>query len=155
MIINFRHKGLKRFFETGEQRGIPAQYANQIRRQLDLLNAAKVPEDLNLPEKMRESPILNRVAVGGGGSSEDILPAAGLSQTELAARIGVSRKIISEILHERRPVTIDLAHRLARVFRTTPELWVNLQQAVDLWDELQAHKDEYEKIKPIETGEAA
>lgn len=86
---------------------------------------------------------------------EDILPAAGLSQTELAARIGVSRKIISEILHERRPVTIDLAHRLARVFRTTPELWVNLQQAVDLWDELQAHKDEYEKIKPIETGEAA
>lgn len=49
MIISFRPKGLKRFFETGDQRGIPAQYANRIRRQLDLLNAAKVLEDLNLP----------------------------------------------------------------------------------------------------------
>ena len=49
MIRSFRHKGLKRFFETGDQRGIPAQQATRIRRQLDYLNAAKQVEDMNLP----------------------------------------------------------------------------------------------------------
>lgn len=86
---------------------------------------------------------------------EDILPELGMTQTEFAEWIGVSRRTISEIIHERRPVTIDLAHRLARVFSTTPELWLNLQQAVDLWDELQTHKAEYDKIKPLKTGKVA
>ena len=49
MIRSFRHKGLKRFFETGDRRGIPAQHAARVRRQLDYLNAAKQVEDLNLP----------------------------------------------------------------------------------------------------------
>lgn len=86
---------------------------------------------------------------------EDILPAAEISQSELAARIGVSRRTINEIVHERRPVTIDLAHRLARLFSTTPEFWLKLQQAVDLWDELETKQAEYEKIQPLEKGKAA
>jgi toxin HigB-1 len=49
MIKSFRHKGLKRFFETGDQRGIPAQFANRIRRQLDVINAAKIIDDIDLP----------------------------------------------------------------------------------------------------------
>lgn len=49
MIVSFRHKGLKRFFETGDQRGVPSQYAARIRRQLDYLDAAVVVEDMDLP----------------------------------------------------------------------------------------------------------
>lgn len=49
MIESFRHKGLKRFFETGDQRGIPAQHASRIRRQLDQLDAADRVEDMNIP----------------------------------------------------------------------------------------------------------
>lgn len=49
MILSFRHKGLKRFFETGDQRGIPAQHAARIRRQLDVIDAATVIEDIDLP----------------------------------------------------------------------------------------------------------
>jgi addiction module HigA family antidote len=45
---------------------------------------------------------------------EDVLPAAGLTQDKLARLLGVSRRTVSEILHERRPVTTDMAHRLAR-----------------------------------------
>ena len=47
---------------------------------------------------------------------EDVLPAAGLTQDKLARLLGVSRRTVSEILHERRPVTTDMAHRLARAF---------------------------------------
>jgi len=49
MIRSFRHKGLERFFSRGNHRGIPAQYAAKLERQLDRLEAAAVPEDMNLP----------------------------------------------------------------------------------------------------------
>jgi len=49
MIRTFRHKGLRRFFESSDHRGIPPESADRIRRVLDRLDAAKVPEDMNLP----------------------------------------------------------------------------------------------------------
>lgn len=86
---------------------------------------------------------------------EDVLPAAGLTQDKLAQLLGVSRRTISEILHERRPVTTDMAHRLARAFGTSPEMWLGLQQDVDLWDTHHARRKEYERIKRVPTPKAA
>lgn len=80
---------------------------------------------------------------------EVILPAAGISQTELANMIGVSRRAISELCQEKRSLSVDMAHRLARVFNTSLESWLNMQIAVDVWDELKAHKREYDRIKPL------
>jgi addiction module HigA family antidote len=60
---------------------------------------------------------------------EETLPAVGLSQAELADRLGVSRRTVNDLVHERRSVNPDLAHRLARVFDTTPEFWLRLQEA--------------------------
>ena len=80
---------------------------------------------------------------------ESILPAAGLTQEALAARIGVSRRTINEILREKRSVSADMAHRLARFFNTTPELWLGLQLDVDLWKARQTAEMEYAKIKPL------
>ncbi|HJR08087.1 MAG TPA: HigA family addiction module antitoxin [Pyrinomonadaceae bacterium] len=77
----------------------------------------------------------------------DILPDSGLTQTDLARLTGVSRRTINEIINERRQVSVDMAHRLSCVFGTTPELWLNLQRDVDIWDSMQAHKDEYERIR--------
>ena len=86
---------------------------------------------------------------------EEILPASGLTQMELARVAGVSRRTISEIVHERRPVTTDTAHRFARVFGTTPEFWLNLQQAVDVWDALAANRKKYDRIRPLFKGKVA
>ena len=49
MIQSFRHKGLHRFFVKGDYRGIPAQHAARMERQLDRLDAATKPEDMDLP----------------------------------------------------------------------------------------------------------
>lgn len=65
---------------------------------------------------------------------EDVLPALKMSQTELAKRLKVSRLTVSELLHEKRAVTPDMALRLARLLGTTPESWLNMQQALDLWE---------------------
>lgn len=80
---------------------------------------------------------------------EETLPATGLTPSELASRLAVSRRGINELLQERRAVKPDLAHRLARVFRTTPEFWLRLQEAVDIWDAWQANRQEYDRLKPL------
>jgi antitoxin HigA-1 len=86
---------------------------------------------------------------------EDVLPAAGLTQAELARRLNVPRSAVSALLRERRAVTPDLALRLARAFNTTPELWLNMQQAVDVWETFEANRAAYSKIKPLRGERAA
>lgn len=83
---------------------------------------------------------------------EEILPSAELTQAELALRLGVSRRSINDLLNERRSLTADMAHRLARVFKTTPEFWLNLQQAVDIWETLAANQQEYSKLQPLKAA---
>ena len=49
MITRFRHKGLARFFETGDTRGINAQHAAWLRVLLTALNVSSDPSGMNLP----------------------------------------------------------------------------------------------------------
>jgi proteic killer suppression protein len=49
MIKTFRHKGLQAFFETNSKAGIQPHHAPRLSRQLDRLDEAKAPEDMNLP----------------------------------------------------------------------------------------------------------
>lgn len=49
MIRSFRHRGLDRFFRRSDYRGIPAQFASRLERMLDRLDAAREPNDMNLP----------------------------------------------------------------------------------------------------------
>ncbi len=48
-IKGFRHRGLKRFFATGNKAGIQAKHADRLRLILGRLNAASDPRDMNLP----------------------------------------------------------------------------------------------------------
>jgi addiction module HigA family antidote len=56
-----------------------------------------------------------------------------LTVSQAAVALGVSRKTVSKIVNQRGDVTPDMALRLAKAFRTTPELWLNLQRNYDLW----------------------
>lgn len=49
MIESFKHKGLKKFFETGSTVAINPQHSRRLKIILQLLNAAVVPEDMNMP----------------------------------------------------------------------------------------------------------
>ena len=91
----------------------------------------------------------------GEALREDIMPAAGINQSQLAKALGVSRLTISEIVLQKRAVTPDLAIRLAKYFRTSPDLWIGLQMDVDLWDAMQANREAYDYIKPLKRKPAA
>lgn len=85
----------------------------------------------------------------------DVMPEIGISQGEFANLLGVSRRTVNEILQERRSVTVDMAHRLARVLNTSPDVWLGLQLDVDIWDAQQERKSEYDRIKPLFIDKAA
>lgn len=80
----------------------------------------------------------------------DVLPALDLTQREFAERLGVSRLSVSEILHEKRTVTPDMAIRLGKLLGNGPEIWLRLQQAVDVWTLEQ--RGGYEKVKRMEAA---
>ena len=57
----------------------------------------------------------------------------GLSITEAAEALGVSRKTLSSILNGRAGISPEMAVRLSIAFETTAESWINLQSQYDLW----------------------
>jgi len=79
---------------------------------------------------------------------EDVLPALGMTQAEFAQRLGVSRLSVSDLLHEKRVMTPEMAARVAKLLNTTPESWLRMQEAVDLW-EVQQKPEKLAGIKPI------
>ena len=79
---------------------------------------------------------------------EDVLPTLKMTQTELAQRLGVSRLTVLELLHEKRGITPEMALRVAKLLNTTPESWLRMQQAVDLWD-VQQQPEKLANIKPL------
>jgi addiction module HigA family antidote len=102
---------------------------------------------------MNQTAILNgrkrRPTHPGELIREDILPNLPMSQAELALLAGVSRQTLSQLLAEKRSISIDLAYRLGRLFKMDGATFVRMQEAVDVWDTLQKNRQEYEKIKPV------
>ena len=49
MVVSFKHKGLERFFKTGNQSGIQSNHARRLQLILGRLNASTKPQDMNLP----------------------------------------------------------------------------------------------------------
>lgn len=83
---------------------------------------------------------------------EDFMPAYGLSVTTLAETLGVSRQTVNELMRERRALSPAMALRLSRLFGNSPEFWLNVQRAVDLW---QAEKELEKDLDRIRTLKAA
>jgi len=79
---------------------------------------------------------------------EDVLPALKMSQSELAKRLGVSRLSVSELLLEKRAMSPDMAVRVGRLTNTTPDSWLRMQTAIDLWA-LERDPKRYRHIDPI------
>jgi addiction module HigA family antidote len=63
---------------------------------------------------------------------ENVLPEAGLSVSAAAAALGVSRQMLHDILAEKRPLSAVMCLRIAKLFGSTPEMWMSLQSTYDL-----------------------
>jgi addiction module HigA family antidote len=63
---------------------------------------------------------------------EEYIKPLELTQAALAKELGISTNRLNELVKGKRGITADTALRLARRFRTSPELWMNLQSAYEL-----------------------
>jgi len=79
----------------------------------------------------------------------DVLPALKMSQTEFADRLGVSRLTVSELLHEKRELSTEMALRLSKLLDTTPESWLGMQAAVNLWETRRDESAALASVKPL------
>lgn len=78
---------------------------------------------------------------------EDVLPALRITQKEFADLLGVSRLTVSELLHEKRALTPDMAMRLGKLLGNGPEIWLRMQLTLDLWE--LAQQGGYENIRAL------
>ena len=75
---------------------------------------------------------------------EEFMVPLGISQNQLGRDLGVPITRINEIVNGKRAITVDTAMRLSVYFRTTPEVWLNLQQRYDIEC---AHRDLLPELK--------
>ncbi len=85
---------------------------------------------------------------------EDVLPGLDVSQSKLAELMGVSRLSVSQLIHEHRSLTPDMAMRLERLLGTSAESWLRMQEAVDLWEARQ-QPEKFATIKRLQPLAAA
>lgn len=84
---------------------------------------------------------------------EDFLVPLGITQKDAAERLRMSYPRMNEIVKGKRSVTPDTALRFARFTGTEPEFWLNLQQAVDLWDALHSKQAAVlDDIQPVQVA---
>jgi len=82
---------------------------------------------------------------------EDIIKPLGLSVTEAAKRLGVTQKTLSALLNCKSSLSPEMAVRIGKATRTTPESWLYMQAKLDLWRAQQktTKVDEFEKMVAV------
>ena len=70
----------------------------------------------------------------GGIVKRECLEPLGLSVTKAAEGLGVSRQALSELVNEKSAVSAEMAIRLSKAFGSSPETWLGMQTAYDLWE---------------------
>ena len=69
----------------------------------------------------------------GGILRRQCLEPLGLSVTEAARGLGVTRQALSELVNQKTGISVEMAIRLSKAFGASPEAWLGMQMAYDLW----------------------
>ena len=69
----------------------------------------------------------------GGIVKRQCLDPLGLTVDRAAQGLGVSQQALSELVNGRSGISVEMAIRLSKAFGSTPETWLGMQMAYDLW----------------------
>jgi addiction module HigA family antidote len=149
MIKSFRHSGLQKLFKQGERKKLRPEHVNKIRRILARLNEAEDAKDMDLPG-YRLHALKGKLSVlifyyfkecfmamfdpphPGESIRVDCLEPLGLSITEGARILGVTRQALNNIVNGKSGISPEMAIRLSKAFGGGAEVWLRLQISYDL-----------------------
>ena len=84
---------------------------------------------------------------------EEFVKPLGITQSELAIRLGISFPRLNEIIRGKRAITPDTALRLARVVGMSADFWLGLQVDWDLWHAMHGSKaSEIDRLEPLRSS---
>ena len=83
---------------------------------------------------------------------KEFLDPMGISQVQLSNSLKVSYQRVNEIINKKRGITPSTALRLAKVFNTSEDFWLNLQLRLDLYQVKQDEKDTLKIIVPVDSA---
>jgi addiction module HigA family antidote len=108
-------------------------------RSIDAFAGWKMPEG---PDAFRHLPPIHP----GEILREDVLPVLGITVSEAARQLRVTRQTLHRVLSGRSGISPEMAVRLGKFSGYSAALWLHLQYAYELWHAHQRLKDEIEKI---------
>jgi addiction module HigA family antidote len=76
----------------------------------------------------------------------DLLDDLEMTTIDFAKKLDVSAEAVEAIVQGRITVTVDMAIRLGKALENGPQLWLNLQQKVDIWDTMHEKVEDYRKV---------
>ncbi len=79
-----------------------------------------------------------------------VLPGSSMPVSRAAARLRVTRQTLHRLLAERIGVTPVMALRLSKLFGSSPDFWLRMQQTHDLWYARRSMADEIDAIEPLD-----
>jgi antitoxin HigA-1 len=85
---------------------------------------------------------------------EDVLPALGITVTEMARHLRVTRQQLHRVLAEHAAISPEMAIRVGKLCGNGPDLWIGMQQAFDLWHAEQKLTREIKRIPTLEPAAA-
>ncbi|MFP4443321.1 MAG: HigA family addiction module antitoxin [Spirochaetia bacterium] len=83
---------------------------------------------------------------------EDVIKPLGITITEAAQKLGVSRKTLSELINQKSSLSPEMALRISEATKTSPESWLNMQTKLDLWKALQNKPENVSELHHQQTG---
>lgn len=84
-----------------------------------------------------------------------VIPATGLTVTDAAKRLQVTRQALNNLVNRKSGVSPEMAIRLSRAFGSTPEVWLGMQMAYDLAElRNRGFAPEIARIEPVEPAES-
>jgi addiction module HigA family antidote len=124
LIETIRHKGLRRLYEKNDRSGIRPDLVEKVQKILSALEAANGPEDMALP--------MFRFHSLTGDLIRDCLDELGVTVTDGAKALGVTRAALSRLINRKAGVSAEMAVRLEKAIGSTAGFWLRLQLNYDL-----------------------
>ena len=78
-----------------------------------------------------------------------LIDSTGLTISDAADRLGVTRTTLSRLLNQHAGVSPEMALRLSKLLNTSVDMWVNLQSQYDIWNVIRHHVSSINNIVPL------